>query len=125
MLNQVIIVGRIVRDPEVLVVKDGRKISFITLAVNRGYRNQITGTYDTDFINVTLWENLAETTAKHCGKGSIVGIKGRLIVRTIVGDNHKEIEVIGEKVTFISLNKRADEVTELNEDSEEDNPVTA
>lgn len=105
MLNQVILVGRVVRDLDVNTVKDGRKIAFLTLAVNRNYRNQTTGVYETDFFNITLWEQLAELTAKHCKKGSIIGVKGHLSIRQPIGESRREVEIIADKVTFISLNK--------------------
>ena len=61
MLNQSILVGRIVRDPEVNETENGNKVTHITLAVQRPYKN-INGEYDTDFISCVLWKGVAETT---------------------------------------------------------------
>lgn len=108
MLNQVIIVGRLIKDPEVKTVSDGKKVSHITLAVNRSFKNSETGKYDTDFIYCTLWEGTATATANHCKKGSIIGIKGRLISKSIEIDTNKRInypDLIAERVTFISNGK--------------------
>ncbi|QVK18155.1 single-stranded DNA-binding protein [Mycoplasmatota bacterium] len=108
MLNQVIIVGRLVKDPEVKTTSDEKKVSHITLAVNRSYKNNETGKYDTDFIYCTLWEGVAQATANHCKKGSIIGIKGRLITKSIEIDTNKKInypDLIAERVTFISSGK--------------------
>ena len=120
MLNQVVIVGRLVKDPELRNTKDGKIISFITLAVNRGYKNPVTGVCDTDFIACTLWEGTAQATATHCKKGSVIGVKGRLTTRTIEDPSQRvnSLELIAEKVTFISpsckgLTEELDELVNL------------
>ncbi|HEY8364440.1 MAG TPA: single-stranded DNA-binding protein [Haloplasmataceae bacterium] len=108
MLNQVIIVGRLVRDPEVKMLSDDKKVSHITLAVNRNFKNTETGKYDVDYIYCTLWDNIANATANHCRKGSIIGVKGRIVSRTLDIDSSKKItypDIIAEKVTFISNGK--------------------
>ena len=105
MLNQVILVGRLVKDPEVKTTSDGKKVSHITLAVNRSYKNNETGKYDTDFLYCTLWENVAQQTALYCKKGTIIGLKGRLITKSIEVETNKRIsypDLIAERVTFIS-----------------------
>ena len=61
MLNQTVIVGRIVRDPELRETESGNKVTNITLAVPRSYKNA-DGEYDTDFIPCVLWRGVAETT---------------------------------------------------------------
>lgn len=104
MFNQVILVGRLVRNPELHITDSGKKISGITLAVSRGYKN-INGEYDTDFLDCTLWTGIAENTAEYCKSGDIIGIKGRLQTRLIENDDgtkYKKMEIIAEKVTFIS-----------------------
>ena len=104
MLNQSILVGRIVREPEVRETESGTKVSNITLAVPRSYKN-VNGEYDTDFINCVLWKGIAESTAEYCQKGDLIGIKGRLETRTIETEEipkHNTIEVVAEKVTFLS-----------------------
>ena len=75
MLNQSILVGRIVKDPEVKETENGNKVTNITLAVQRPYKN-INGEYDTDFISCVLWKGVAETTAEYCKKGDLIGING-------------------------------------------------
>ena len=110
MLNQSILVGRIVKDPEVRETESGNKVTNITLAVQRPYKN-INGEYDTDFISCVLWKGVAETTAEYCKKGDLVGIKGRIQTRDVEleDETHKKyVEVIAEKVTFLS-SKKADE----------------
>lgn len=105
MLNQVILVGRLVKTPEVTKTESGQKLSHITLAVPRSYKN-IDGTYDTDFISCTLWRGIAENTATYCKKGDIVGVKGHL--QTNKQEKEEQVkyytDVIAEKVTFLSSN---------------------
>lgn len=109
MLNQLVLVGRIVRKPELREAENSKKYSFITLAVPRSFKN-VNGEYDTDFIDCVLWDNVAATTVKYCNKGDIVGVKGRIQSRIVEKDENKKqlIEVIAEKVTFLS-SKKADE----------------
>jgi len=112
MLNQVIIVGRLVKDPEIRIINNEKKVSHITLAVNRNYKNTETGKYDADFIYCTLWDKVAEATANHCRKGSIIGVKGRIVTKSIDMENKKKItypDVYAERITFISNMKEQNE----------------
>ena len=109
MLNQTVLVGRLVRDPELRETDSGNKLTYITLAVPRSYKN-VNGEYDTDFIPCVLWKGVAENTAEYCHKGDLIGIKGRIQSRKIEEDEIKKevTEVIAEKVTFLS-SKKADD----------------
>ncbi len=109
MLNQAVLVGRIVQEPE-LKDTDRGKVSNITLAVPRSFKNS-NGEYDTDFISCVLWKGVAESTVEYCKKGDLVGIKGRIQTRNVEFDDqtHKQfVEVIAEKVTFLSSKKVED-----------------
>ena len=99
MLNQMVLVGRLVSDPEVKTLEDGKSVSNITLAIPRSYKNE-NGEYETDFIDCTLWGSVAENTSEYCKKGNIVGIKGRL--QRLEGNT---LQVVAEKVTFLSSKK--------------------
>lgn len=103
MLNQVIMVGRLVEKPIVEENENGRKVSEITLAVPRSYKNA-EGVYDTDFIKCTLWNGIAENTVEYCNKGDIIGVKGRLQCL-----NGNELQLVAEKITFLSTNKTKEE----------------
>ena len=103
MLNQVVIVGRLVSKPIVEENENGRKVSEITLAVSRSFKND-EGIYDTDFIKCTLWNGIAENTVEYCNKGDSIGVKGRLQCL-----NGNELQVIAEKVTFLTNNKNKEE----------------
>ena len=108
MLNQSVIVGRLVRDPELYETENGNKVTNITLAVPRSYKN-MDGEYDTDFINCTLWKGIAENAAEYCHKGDLLGIKGRLQSKTVEEEekNRTVMELVAEKVTYLS-SKKAD-----------------
>lgn len=110
MLNQTVIVGRLVKDPELRVTENGKKVTRITLAVPRAFKN-LNGTYDTDFIDCTLWTGIAECTTEYCQKGDMLGVKGRLqtqIYDKDDGTKRKTTEVIAEKVTFLSSKSQKD-----------------
>ena len=103
MLNQVVIVGRLVEKPIVEENENGKKVCNIILAVPRSYKNA-EGIYETDFIKCTLWNGIAENTAEYCNKGDVIGVKGRL--ECLSGN---ELQLIAEKVTFLSNNKNKEE----------------
>ena len=110
MLNQVVLVGRLTRDISVNKSDKGSKVATITLAVPRSFKN-MEGNYDTDFIDCVAFDMIAENTKEYCSKGDIIGIKGRIQTRDVEleDETHKKyVEVIAEKVTFLS-SKRADE----------------
>lgn len=95
MINQTIIAGRLVSDPEIEELENGRKASYITVAVPRSYKN-VDGIYDTDFIKCTLWDGIAKNAVDFLKKGDIVGIKGILETK----DN--QLIVIAEKLSYLS-----------------------
>ena len=104
MLNQVVLVGRLTKDLEVKELEDGKKVTNMTLAIPRSFKNA-DGEYETDFVTCTLWEGVAETTSEYCKKGDIVGVKGRLQTSSYEKeDGNKEFrtQVMAEKVTFLS-----------------------
>lgn len=106
MLNQIVLVGRLVKKPELREADNKKKYSYITLAVPRSFKN-MNGEYDTDFIDCILWDNIASNTVEYCDKGDIVGVKGRIQSRVIEKEDTKKyvLEVIAEKVTFLSSNQ--------------------
>ncbi len=128
MVNQIILVGRLVKTPELELTDSGKKISTITLAVPRTYKN-LNGEYDTDFIDCTLWTGVAENTSEYCKTGDILGVRGRIQSRIIEKDDgtkYKKMEIIAEKVSFLSStkDKKDNEVInniDLEEKTEENN----
>ena len=110
MLNQIVLVGRLVRDPELKECEGGYKYTNITLAVPRSFKNA-DGNYDTDFIDCKLWDGIAENASEFCKKGDLLGIKGRIQSSSFEKDNEKKYvtELIAEKITFLSSAKNKKE----------------
>ncbi len=110
-MNQVALVGRITKDPILRKVSEGRVQTSFVLAVNRNFKNQ-KGEVDTDFVLCTMWGKPAENTAKHCGKGSLIGVGGRIQSRSYEREDKSRVyvtEVIGEDVRFILTKKRTND----------------
>lgn len=104
-MNNVSIVGRLTKAPEVRTVADGKSVGRFTLAVNRNFKNQ-QGENDVDFILCTAWGKLAEHMVKYCGKGSQVGVIGRLQSRNYTNDEGKRnyiTDVLALEVRFLQL----------------------
>ena len=106
MLNQVIIVGRLVQDPKTKELENKEKSCVATLAIPRSYKNN-EGIYETDFVPVILYKGIAENTSLYCKKGDMIGVKGRIQTRT--EENKTIIEIIADKVSFLSSNLRKEE----------------
>lgn len=106
MLNQIVLVGRLVQDPEIEELENGIKTSYITLAVSRSYKNS-DGIYESDFIPCLLYKGIAENTTEYCKKGDVIGVKGR--IQTKQEKNKNIIEIVAEKVTFLSSRKGTEE----------------
>lgn len=110
MLNQTILVGRLTKDPEVQETENGKKRTSIILAVSRCYKNS-EGVYDTDFIRCILWNGIATNTSEYCHKGDVLGIKGRIESSSYEkdGETKYSLDVIAEKVTFLTSKKMNEE----------------
>lgn len=120
MVNQIILVGRLVNDPTLELTENGKKVSTITLAVPRSYKN-VNGEYDTDFIDCTLWTGVAESTNEYCKTGDIIGVKGRIQSRLIEkedGTKYKKMEIMAEKVSFLASAKdKKNSTVEISDES--------
>ncbi|MFW5794290.1 MAG: single-stranded DNA-binding protein [Bacillota bacterium] len=107
-MNQLILVGRIVENPELTVLDSGKKVSTIILAVKRPFKSGDTNQYETDFFKCTLWSGIAEATVNYCKKGHTVGVKARLQQTDFIQEEKKLFsypEIIVEKITFINKPK--------------------
>ena len=105
-MNNVVLVGRLTRDPELRTTPNGIATCQISLAVN-GLPNA-NGERTTDFINITVWRRQAENVSKYCSKGSQVGIEGRIRTRSYdANDGTKRYvtEVVADNVTFLGSNR--------------------
>ena len=102
MTNQVILIGRLVNIQNEKAENGGNKV-VVTMAIPQTFKN-IDGAYDTNFVNCTLFGMVAKNTFEWCRKGDLIAIRGR--VQRI--DTEKSIEIIGEKVSFLSSRKESD-----------------
>lgn len=108
MFNQVILIGRLTHDPIVKKTDTGKRVTDITIAVARAFKN-MDGIYETDFISCTLWQAAAEMISEHCKKGSMIAVRGRLQTKKYKITDDKEInilELVGEKVTYLSNSQK-------------------
>lgn len=111
MLNQLVMVGRLVQEPELKQISDEKKVLNVTVAVSRPFKNA-NGEYETDFFDCVIWNGIADATSEYCHKGDMVGIKGRLQNRKYE-DNEGNIkynnEIIVEKISFLSSANKKEE----------------
>lgn len=110
MINQVTLVGRLTKTPELKRTSEGTPVTNVTVAVNRQYRNQ-NGEIEADFVQCTLWKKTAENTARYCRKGSLIGITGRIQTRHYDNQEGKRVyvtEVLAESVRFLEQKKQED-----------------
>jgi len=103
MMNRVILVGRLTKDPELRYTPNGVAVATFTLAVNRSFTNA-QEEREADFINVVVWRKPAENTANFLKKGSLAGVDGRIQTRSYEGQDGKRVyvtEVMAESVQFL------------------------
>ncbi len=111
MLNQTILVGRLVGDVEVKELENNKKVASLLLAIPRSFKNE-NGEFDKDFINCRLYDSMIGNVMEYVSKGDIIGVKGRLQSNTVEkedGSKEYTMEVIAEKVTFLSSRKSNEE----------------
>lgn len=109
-LNIVAMVGRITKDPEIKRLSEGRVQTSFILAVNRNFKNQ-KGEVDADFVLCSVWGKVAENTVKYCGKGSLVGLNGRIQSRTYEREDGSRVfvtEVVADEVRFFATKQRTE-----------------
>lgn len=103
MLNNVNLIGRLTKDPELKYTQNGKAVTTFTLAVNRGYTNA-QGEREADFIPIVAWGKIAENCATYLGKGSLVAVEGRIQVRTYEakdGGRRWVTEIVSAAVHFL------------------------
>jgi len=103
MLNRVVLVGRLTKDPDLRYTASGVAVANFTLAVNRPFSNQ-QGEREADFINCVVWRRAAENLANYMRKGSMVGVDGRVQTRRYEGQDGKTVfvtEIVAESVQFL------------------------
>jgi single-strand DNA-binding protein len=103
MINRVVLVGRLTKDPELRYTPSGVAMARFTLAVNRTFSNQ-QGEREADFINCVVWRKQAENTANFLKKGSLAGVEGRIQTGSYEGQDGKRVyttDVVADSVQFL------------------------
>lgn len=103
MLNRVILIGRLTRDPELRYTPSGVAVSQFTLAVDRPFTNQ-QGNREADFINIVVWRKQAENCATYLRKGRLVAVEGRIQTRNYENNEGRRVyvtEVVADNVRFL------------------------
>ena len=102
MLNKIVLMGRLTRDPDLRRTQSGTAVASFTLAVDRDYKPQ-DGERETDFIDIVAWRGTAEFVSKYFSKGRMAVVEGRLQVRDWKdkdGAKRRSTEVIADNVYF-------------------------
>lgn len=103
MINRVVLVGRLTKDPDLRYTPNGVAVANFTLAVNRTFTNQ-NGEREADFINIVVWRRQAENAANYLKKGSLAGVDGRLQSRSFENNQGQRVfvtEVVADSVQFL------------------------
>lgn len=110
MLNRIVLIGRLTRDPELRMTNSGTPVANFTLAVERNYSDK-KGDKPVDFINIVTWRGLAENCARHLGKGRLVGVDGSLQIRKSESDGRTYInpEVNADNVRFLDFGNNSNQ----------------
>jgi len=120
MLNKVVLIGRLVKDPELRNTQSGKAVANFIIAVDRPYVTD-SGEREADFIPIVAWNKTAENIVKYLGKGRLIAVAGRMQVRNYEKDNvrHYVTEVIADDVRFLD---RAPEESEASAPPQQQDP---
>jgi len=112
MLNQITIMGRLTRDPELRYTATQTAVASFTLAVDRDFANKDSGERETDFIDCVAWRSTAEFISKHFAKGNLAAVIGKLQIRNWTDkDNNKRrnAEVIIDNIYFADSKRKTED----------------
>ena len=124
MLNRVVIIGRLTRDPELRYTPNGTASCTFTLAVERNFKNS-NGEREADFIPIVTWRQLAENCAKYLKKGRLTAVEGRIQTRSYENNEGRRVyvtEVIADNVRFLESAKNEDR-QQQNDDYSDGTPI--
>lgn len=103
MLNKILLMGRLTRDPELRRTQSGTAVASFSLAVERDFSDKSTGQRATDFIDIVAWQSTAEFVSKYFSKGRMAVVEGRLQIRDWQdrnGNKRRSAEVVADHVYF-------------------------
>ena len=110
-MNQVVLMGRLTRDPELRRTQSGTAVASFTLAVDRGFTPRDGGERQTDFIDCVAWRNTGEFVSKYFVKGQMMAVTGRLQIRDWTdkdGNKRRSAEVVVDNAYFTESKKSRD-----------------
>ena len=110
-LNRTIIMGRLIRDPELRRTQSGTAVASFALAVERDFKDKATGEKAADFIDIVAWRGTAEFVARYFTKGRLAVVEGRIQTRSYEdksGSKRKAVEVVADNVYFADSRKDGD-----------------
>lgn len=99
MMNNLILVGRLVDKPILEETENGKKVATINLAISRNFKNDA-GEYETDIVPINLTGSIAANIVEYCRQGDVIGVKGRL---ARLPEN--DLQVVAEKISFLAQRK--------------------
>ena len=108
MINNVVLIGRLVRDVDLRQTSTGKMMTYFTLAVNRNFKNE-QGEQAADFIGCVAFDKKAENMARFLSKGSLIAVEGRISTRNFQGNDGKTVyvtEVVASNITFLESKKQ-------------------
>ncbi len=115
MLNRVILIGRLTKDPELRYTPTGVAVAQFTLAIDRPFTNSQSKERETDFLNVITWNKLAETCANYLKKGRLTAVEGRIQTRNYDNSEGKKVyvtEIVADNVRFLESSNSGTPVRE-------------
>ena len=127
MINRVVLVGRLTRDPELRYTANGAAVASFTVAVNRQFTNS-QGEREADFVNCVIWRKAAENFANFTNKGSLVGIDGRLQTRNYENQQGQRVyvtEVVVDNFSLLESRSESEKRNSGNGSSNNANPNQA
>jgi single-strand DNA-binding protein len=111
MLNRIILMGRLTRDPELRHTQSGTAVASFSLAVDRDFKSRDNGERSTDFIDIVAWRNTAEFASKYLSKGRMTVVEGRLQLRDWTdkdGNKRRSAEVVADNIYFADSRRDGD-----------------
>lgn len=125
MLNKVVLIGRLTRDPEIRYTAANTPVASFTLAVNRNFKNK-EGGYDADFINITAWRRLAELISNTLQKGSLIAVTGRIQTSSYEakdGTRRYTTDVVADEIAFLEKKELLLPIAAANRQCMKNNPT--
>lgn len=125
MLNKIILMGRLTRDPELRRTQTGTPVASFSLAVDRDFKDKSTGERTTDFIDVVAWRQTGEFVSRYFTKGRMAVVEGRLQVRNWTdkeGNKRRSAEILADSIYFGASKKDDGAESDENETVDDDDP---